>query len=73
MLNFIQTEGTAHYTGLTTISTPSSLFIKVLGMHMVRFITGILPYVNGPQQLCKAAPILVVHVLGIEKDMADIA
>ena len=70
MLDFIQMEGTAHYTGLITTSTPTPLLIKVPGTHMVRFITGMAPYVNDP--FSNKTSQLNNHFLAIMQDIDNV-
>jgi hypothetical protein len=70
MLTFLNTEGTAHHTSLTTTSTPTPLLIKVPGTHMVRFITGLAPYVNDP--FSNTTSHLEGHFLAIMQDIDNV-
>ena len=70
MLEFIEADGTDHYNSLITTSTPTPLLIKVPGTHMVRFITGIAPYVNDP--FSKHRSQLEDHFLAIMQDIDTI-
>ena len=71
LLEFIEAQGTEHYGGLATTSTPTPLLIKVPGTHMVRFLTGIAPYIKDP--FAQKESNLTGHFLAIMQDIDTVA
>ena len=68
MLQFITSATPEQYSTLITSKMPMALLIKVPDMHMVRFITGLAPYMQDPFSATPAS-ILEGKLLAIMQDI----